>query len=135
MLADARARGVKVQVLGEGDHTDARPVKFASRSHYTHLLREGIEIYEYQPTMLHAKVMIVDGVWTMFGSANFDNRSLEMNDELNVAVSDPALARRFLQDFERDLQASKRIDPATWPHRSLLERGRDQFWRWFGEAF
>lgn len=134
-LAQARARGVKVRILTDGDHTDALPVRFASRSHYTHMLGEGIDIYEYQPTMLHTKVMIVDGVWSMFGSANFDNRSLEMNDELNVAVSDPALARRLLEDFERDLRASKRIDPATWPHRSILERGRDQFWRWFGEVF
>ena len=134
-LAQARARGVRVRVLTDGSHTDARPVKFAGRSHYERLLREGIDIYEYQPTMMHTKVMIVDGVWSMFGSANFDNRSLEMNDELNVVVADPALADRFRQDFERDLLVSQRIDQASWARRSVLERIREPFWRWFGEAF
>lgn len=134
-LAQARARGVRIRVLTDGDHTDALPVKFAGRSHYKSLLAEGIEIYEYRPTMMHTKVMIVDGAWSMFGSANFDNRSLEMNDELNVAVYDPALADRFRQDFERDLQVSQRIVPASWARRSIIERIREQFWRWFGEAF
>ena len=134
-LAQARARGVRIRVLTDGDHTDALPVKFAGRSHYTNLLDEGIEIYEYRPTMMHTKVTIVDGVWSMFGSANFDNRSLEMNDELNVAVYDSSLADRFRQDFERDLQVSQRIDRESWTHRSTIERIREQFWRWFGEAF
>lgn len=134
-LAQARARGVRIRVLTDGDHTDALPVKFAGRSHYARLLGEGIDLYEYAPTMMHTKVMIVDGVWSMFGSANFDNRSLEMNDELNVAVYDPALADRFRQDFERDLQVSRRIDGASWGRRSIIERIREQFWRWFGEAF
>ena len=134
-LAEARARGVRIRVLTDGSHTDALPVKFASRSHYARLLNEGIEVYEYRNTMMHTKVMIVDDVWSMFGSANFDNRSLEMNDELNVAVSDPALAARFRQDFERDLQVSERIDSVSWAHRSMLERLREPFWRWFGEAF
>lgn len=134
-LAAARARGVHIRILTDGDHSDALPVKFAGRSHYARLLGEGIEIYEYRPTMMHTKVMIVDGVWSMFGSANFDNRSLEMNDELNVAVFDPALADRFRQDFERDLQVSQRIDAASWRRRPIIERMREQFWRWFGEAF
>ena len=96
-LQDAVSRGVKVRVLMEGDRTDALPVKFASRSAYEQLLEMGVELYEYQPTMMHAKVLIVDGVWSMFGSANFDNRSLELNDELNVAVLDRDLARRFTE--------------------------------------
>ena len=78
----------------EGDVTDATAVKYACRARpTTHLLSLGVELYEYQPTMMHTKAMVVDGVWSMFGSANFDNRSLELNDELNVAVAQPRARR------------------------------------------
>jgi cardiolipin synthase A/B len=134
-LEDAVKRGVKVRVVLEGDVTDAMPVKYASRYQYEHLMQLGIELYEYQPTMMHAKVLIVDGIWSMFGSANFDNRSLELNDELNVAVSSRTLAARFLEDFDRDLKASKRIELEDWRHRSRLARVRETFWMAFGEVF
>ena len=93
------SRGVKIRILVEGDITDAMPVKYASREAYDRLLAMGIEIYEYQPTMMHTKTLVVDGVWSMFGSANFDNRSLELNDELNVAVSDRDLAATVHRGF------------------------------------
>jgi cardiolipin synthase len=134
-LAQAVKRGVKVRVLVEGEHTDAKPVKYASRSAYQRLMAQGIELYEYQPTMMHAKTMVVDGVWSMFGSANFDNRSLELNDEMNVAVSDRDLAQRLLQDFEADLKSAKRLDLDAWRRRSPLEKAREYFWSYFGEIF
>jgi len=134
-LKDAIDRGVKIRILVEGDKTDAMPVKYASREAYDRLLSMGIEIYEYQPTMMHTKTLVVDGAWSMFGSANFDNRSLELNDELNVAVSDRDLARRFLDDFEQDLRVSSRLDLAAWRQRSLLEKSRESFWSYFGEIF
>jgi cardiolipin synthase len=134
-LKDAVSRGVKIRILVEGDTTDAMPVKYASRAAYERLLSMGIEIYEYQPTMMHTKTMVVDGAWSMFGSANFDNRSLELNDELNVAVADRDLARRFTEDFEQDLRVSSRLDLATWRRRPLLEKSREKFWSYFGEIF
>jgi cardiolipin synthase len=134
-LLDAVKRGVKIRVLVEGDLTDAKPVKYASRYAYQRFLDAGIEIYEYQPTMMHAKAMVVDGVWSMFGSANFDNRSLELNDEMNVAVSDPGLAARLVQDFEQDLRRSKKLDPNAWRRRSVLNKAREHFWSYFGEIF
>ena len=134
-LKDAVSRGVKIRILVEGDKTDAMPVKYASREAYERLLSMGIVIYEYQPTMMHTKTMVVDGAWSMFGSANFDNRSLELNDELNVAVADRDLARRFTEDFERDLRVSSRLDLATWRQRPLLEKSREKFWSYFGEIF
>lgn len=134
-IAQAARRGVRIRVLVEGDITDAKPVKYSSRDAYETLMSEGIAIYEFQPTMMHTKVMIVDGVWSMFGSANFDNRSLELNDEMNVAVSEPALARGFLQDFEHDLTRSRRLDPATWARRPPLDKMRERFWSYFGEVF
>jgi cardiolipin synthase A/B len=134
-LEQAVKRGVKVRILVEGDLTDAKPVKYAGRYAYQRFLDMGVEIYEYQPTMMHAKAMMVDGSWSMFGSANFDNRSLELNDELNVAVSDSGLTARLLADFEEDIRRSKKLDPAEWRRRSFLEKAREHFWSYFGEIF
>jgi cardiolipin synthase len=118
-----------------GDVTDAKPVKYSSRAVYERLLTMGVEIYEYQPTMMHAKVLVVDGVWSMFGSANFDNRSLELNDELNVVVASRALASRLLEDFERDLGVARRLELAQWQQRGWTEKAREHFWSYFGEVF
>src|SRR5204862_5227935 len=74
-LERAAARGVRIRILTEGDETDARIVKFASRAAYENLLSRGVDIYEYQPTIMHANAMVVDGTRRMFGSANFDHRS------------------------------------------------------------
>ena len=134
-LGEARRRGVRIRILVEGDLTDAKPVKYASREAYQRLLDQGIEIYEYQPTMMHAKTMTVDGAWSMVGSANFDNRSLELNDEMNVAISDRTLAARLLQDFEQDLRVSRKLDAAAWRQRAFLEKTREHFWSYFGEIF
>ena len=134
-LAEARRRGVRVRIVVEGDLTDAKPVKYASRDAYQRLLDQGIEIYEYQPTMMHVKATIVDGAWSMVGSANFDNRSLELNDEMNVAVSDRALAARLTQDFEQDLRVARKLEPGSWAQRSFLEKAREHFWSYFGEIF
>ena len=134
-LEDARRRGVKVRIVVEGDITDAKPVKFASRASYEHLLERGIELHEYQPAMMHAKVMVVDGVLSVFGSANFDNRSLELNDELNIAAFDQKLAARLTSDFERDIARSKELELDQWRSRPLHIRGRELVWSYFGEVF
>ncbi|MFL6279090.1 MAG: phospholipase D-like domain-containing protein [Vicinamibacterales bacterium] len=134
-LQDAVSRGVKIRILVEGDKSDAMPVKYASREAYERLLSMGVEIYEYQPTMMHTKSLVVDGAWSMFGSANFDNRSLELNDEFNVAVSDRDLANRFTQDFEHDLRVSSQLELAAWRQRGWLEKARETFWSYFGEIF
>jgi cardiolipin synthase len=134
-LQDAVRRGVRIRILVEGDKTDAMPVKYASRHAYDNLLALGIEVYEYQPTMMHTKTIVADGVLSMFGSANFDNRSLELNDELNVAVADRDLAVRLSEDLERDLRRARRLELEQWRHRSLLEKTREYFWSYFGEIF
>jgi cardiolipin synthase len=134
-LESAVARGVVIRVLVEGDMTDALPVKYASRHAYDQLLSKGIAIHEYQPTMMHAKVFVVDGVWSMFGSANFDNRSLELNDELNVAVHSPALAAQLLDDFEHDLTRATRLELSRWRQRPMRDKFREYVWSYFGEVF
>ncbi|HTM02405.1 MAG TPA: phospholipase D-like domain-containing protein [Vicinamibacterales bacterium] len=133
-LSEARRRGVTIRMLVEGDKTDAKAVKFASRGDYEHLLEMGIELAEYQPTMMHAKAMVIDGLLSIIGSANFDNRSLELNDELNVAVFDPELAGRLEGDFERDLTRSKRLSLEAWRSRPIVEKGRDWLLSYFGEV-
>lgn len=134
-IDQAVKRGVHVRLLVEGEKTDAKSVKYASRADYESLLEEGIEIAEYQPAMLHTKAMVVDGLLSIVGSANFDNRSLELNDELNVAVFDRGLAARLLQDFEADLKKAKKLDLESWRSRSILERTREHVWSYFGEVF
>jgi cardiolipin synthase len=134
-LHEAGGRGVRIRILMEGDVTDAKAVKYASRSVYDELLAHGVQMYEYQPTMMHTKAMVVDGTWSVFGSANFDNRSLELNDELNVAVSDRDLAARLETNFEGDLRSSRRIELDAWRRRPILERSREHFWSYFGEVF
>ena len=134
-LAEARRRGVRVRMLVEGDITDAKPVKFAGRAQYGTLMQQGIEIYEYQPTMMHVKAVMVDGILSIVGSANFDNRSFELNDELNVVVFDRGVAARLREDFERDKQRSRRLDFESWRSRPLHIRAREKTWSLFGEVF
>jgi cardiolipin synthase len=135
-IAEARKRGVRVRILSEGEITDAMPVKHASREGYQQLLDQGVEIYEYQPTMMHTKAVMIDEAFSLIGSANFGNRSFELNDELTVAVFDPDLARTLVADFEHDLQVSTRLDAATWKdQRSIVGKIQEQFWAMFGEIF
>jgi cardiolipin synthase len=134
-LSEARKRGVAVRMLVEGDITDAKPVKFAGRHHYAQFLESGIEIYEYQPSMMHTKALVVDGRLSIVGSANFDNRSLELNDELNVAVFDAQLAARLLADFERDKAKSLKLEVDEWRSRPVHIRAREKVWSLFGEVF
>ena len=135
-LDRARERGVRIRLLSEGEITDAMPVKHASRYDYQRLLDAGYEVFEYQPTMMHTKVMVVDGTFSIIGSANFGNRSFELNDELAIGVYDAELAAQLTRDFETDLQSSKRLDAATWPRqRSFDGKINEWFWDFFGEMF
>jgi cardiolipin synthase A/B len=134
-LAEARRRGVRIRMLVEGDITDAKPVKFAGRAAYERFMRQGIEVYEYQPAMMHTKALVVDGIVSIVGSANFDNRSLELNDELNLAVFDRSLASRLSADFEADLRKSQKLDLEEWRSRPLHIRAREKMWSYFGEVF
>lgn len=134
-LEDARRRGVQVRILTDGDHTDAGPVKGASRAAYDRLLQHGIQVAEFQPTMMHVKAMTVDGVWSIVGTANFDNRSLELNDELVVAVQDPRLATTLRTAFDADWARSQVLDLEGWRRRPLWHRAYERFWSLFGELF
>jgi len=122
MFVAAMKRGVKVQIILPGPHIDTEIVRRASRSTWGKLLRAGAEIYEYQPTMFHCKVMVVDELWTSVGSTNFDNRSFAVNDEANLNIHDGEFARRQVEIFEQDLKMSRRITAEEWEHRPWTEK-------------
>ena len=127
LLKDAARRGVDVRILTAGPKTDVKTTTWAGRARYEELLEVGVKIYEYQPTMIHSKTFVIDGLWSTVGSLNFDNRSLAFNNETNVAVLDSAFAAKMERSFTEDLKYSKEITLAEHRRRSfkekMLERG------------
>jgi cardiolipin synthase len=122
VLVDALKRGVKVQIITPGEHIDTDIVRNSSRGMWGELLEAGAEIYEYQPTMFHCKVMVVDGVMVSVGSTNFDDRSFRLNDEANLNIYDEDFARQQIDVFEQDLKKSRRITLEQWRNRPLREK-------------
>jgi cardiolipin synthase len=125
-LVDAARRGVAITILLPGDRTDTPLVRRASRSRWGPLLRAGIRIREYQPTNLHAKMMILDGLWSSVGSTNFDNRSFRLNDEANLNILDAGFAAQLTKTFEADLAQSRAITLTEWEARPALTRLLDR---------
>ncbi len=121
-------RGVEVKIITPGKHSDHLLTRRSSRRLYGELLKSGAQIYEYQPSMIHTKSMVVDGVWSVVGSTNFDHRSFGLNDEVNLASLDERLAARLEEDFQRDLADSRRVTYDEWQRRSPFER----FNEWLG---
>lgn len=124
-LLVALQRGVRLRILMPGPHMDNGVVRRASRAKWGDLLRAGAELYEYQPTMFHCKVMVVDGLWTSVGSTNFDSRSFSINDEANLNVYDAAFANAQIAVFEQDLRQSRRILLQDWAQRPWWTRSLD----------
>jgi cardiolipin synthase len=122
LLKLARARGVDVRILTVNRETDVKTTWWAGRSRYEELLRAGIRVYEYQPTMMHAKTFIVDGMWGAIGSMNFDNRSLAFNNESNFVFLDAKLGAQMDSIFLDDLTRSKEITLATFQRRPWYDR-------------
>ncbi|WP_372191421.1 phosphatidylserine/phosphatidylglycerophosphate/cardiolipin synthase family protein [Xanthomonas axonopodis pv. desmodiigangetici] len=121
-LLEARTRGVRIRVLLPGKHIDAVSVRLASKASWEPLLQAGIEIHEYQPTMLHTKLLIIDGLLVSVGSTNFDIRSFRLNDEASLNVYDRTLAARMTEVFERDLQRAEQYSLERWRARPLRQR-------------
>jgi len=125
MFVSAARRGVKIQIIAPGKVTDTKFVRAASRERWGDLLKAGVQMYEYQPTMFHCKVMVVDGIWSSVGSTNFDNRSFRLNDEVNLNVYDRIFAARQNQVFQEDLKKSHLVTLQEWEHRSLWEKTKE----------
>jgi cardiolipin synthase A/B len=118
----ALERGVEVQIIVPGPHIDTEVVRKASRASWGRLLEAGAQIHEYQPTMFHCKVMIVDDLWVSVGSTNFDNRSFAVNDEANLNVHDAQFARRQAEVFRYDLARTRRVTLEEWENRPWQEK-------------
>jgi cardiolipin synthase len=127
-LHAALKRGVRVRIIMPGPITDASVVRHASRALWGEILAAGAEIYEYQPTMYHCKVLVVDGLWVSVGSTNFDNRSFRLNDEANLNLYDRGFAARQTADFEADLGRSRRITLDEWSSRPWTEKAKERFY-------
>jgi cardiolipin synthase len=121
-LIRARRRNVDVRIIVPGKKSDHMLTRSSSRRLFGELLNAGAKIYEYQPSMIHVKVLIVDGLWSLIGSTNFDNRSFGLNDEVNVAIADHGTAERLSTDFAADLQNSCELTLSRWRKRPIIER-------------
>ena len=122
-LVDAiKKRNVQVRILVPGKKSDLWLTRSASRRGYGPLLKAGAQVFEYQPSMMHAKVLLIDGLWSVVGSTNFDQRSFGINNEVNMAVREPALARRLEDDFVHDLEDSRELSYDEWLNRAWFER-------------
>jgi cardiolipin synthase len=130
-LVAAAHRGVRVRILTVGEKTDHQVVRASGRSNFGELLKAGAQAYEYQPAMVHEKLLVVDGAWVVVGSTNMDTRSFGLNDEVNLATLDPTLAQNVTAQYEKDLRQSRQITLQDWNHRSIFERAEV----WFGELW
>ena len=122
ILVQAMQRGVKVRIITPGKITDTQTVRAASRRTWGPLLQAGAEIYEFQPSMYHCKVLIIDGYMVSVGSTNFDDRSFRLNDEANLNIYDARFAARQTRIFEQDLKKARRVSFEEWDSRPLKER-------------
>ena len=124
-LVEAADRGVRMRILVPGSHIDKQFVRTAGRASYDELIDAGIEIYEYCPTMLHAKTLTVDEIWSSVGSVNFDNRSFQLHDEVTLCVQSERFSGQLHDVFESDLEDSERIEPDQWRERPITQRARE----------
>ncbi len=122
-VIDRAKRGVDVRILVPGNHTDAVPVQAAGRTYYEELLSAGVRIFEFQPSMMHAKTAVVDSAWSIVGSANLDERSMELNEENVLGVADRDFALAIERGVGEDIARSREILLEEWRKRSIFRRG------------
>lgn len=121
-LVHAAEHGITVNLIVPGKHADHTLTRSSGRGAYGRLLRAGTNVYEYEPSMIHAKIAIFDGVWSVVGSTNLDNRSFGINDEINVAILDSQIASKLTIDFEQDATRSRKVTLQDWERRPWSER-------------
>ncbi|MEP3213355.1 MAG: phospholipase D-like domain-containing protein [Luteolibacter sp.] len=135
-LAKAARRGVDVRIMTPSvESTDSFFVTYAGHFHFERLLEAGVRIFEYQPTLLHQKTITVDGTWCGIGSANFDDRSFEINDEIVVGIAEPSIVADLERVFEQDSRDCVEITLEKWRERSLFAKLRERLFYLFNEQF
>ena len=125
-LVEAAERGVDIQILTNGRNAKSEVVRQAGQRRYEALLEAGVRVFEYTPTLLHAKVLTVDGRWSSVGSVNLDHRSFALNDELNASISDEEVASVLDRQFDEDRERSEEIDLERWRSRGALPRLKER---------
>ncbi|MEU8655080.1 phospholipase D-like domain-containing protein [Streptomyces sp. NPDC048737] len=125
LLCETARRGVCVEILLPGPHTDQRACQLAGQHHYTRLLEAGVHIRQYQPTMMHAKIITVDSVASLIGSTNFNRRSMDHDEEVMLAVLDEEFTAALDRDYDADLRDSVDIDLRRWRRRAALQRAKE----------
>jgi len=130
-LAEAAERGVDVRILVPGRHIDKGFVRVAGRDSYSQLLEAGVRLFEFSPTMLHAKSLVIDGCWSSVGTVNFDNRSFQLHDEVMLGVWDSEFADLLTAQFEKDIERSDEITPERWASRGARMRAAEASMRVF----
>jgi cardiolipin synthase len=135
IVADRARAGVDVRMLLPDEHTDAIPIRLTSHSYYERLLEAGVHIYEYQPTMMHTKGVVVDGMWSVVGSANMDIRSKELNSENVLGILDEGFGRQMEETFFADLKLSQEIKLEEWRRRGWWEKTKERVAVLFAEQY
>jgi cardiolipin synthase len=128
-IQEARERGVDIKVITPGPNNDHLLTRSSSRRLYGELISRGVEIYEYRPSMIHQKLLLVDGVWSVVGSTNMDNRSFHMNDEVNLCAFDDTMTRELTELYLADLKQSHRMTYDEWKKRPFW----DKAFEWTGK--
>jgi cardiolipin synthase A/B len=126
LLCDAARRGVDVRILTVSGSSDVRSTWYAGRARYEELFRGGVRIFEYQPAMMHAKTVVVDDTWSVVGSANMDERSMELNEENIVGIADGPFAEAVARGVEEDLTRAREVTLDEWRRRSVWQRGLER---------
>ncbi len=135
VLKERAQSGVDVRILVPNEHNDVPLIRWASRSYYQELLEAGVRIYEFQPTMIHQKLLVADGQWSLVGSVNMDVRSKELNQENALGIFDEGFAAELEATFHADLARAKEIELSSWKGRPLHHRLPERFFRLFEEQF
>jgi cardiolipin synthase len=135
VVADRARAGADVRILLPDEHTDAKPIRLASHAYFEELLAAGVKVYEYQPTMMHTKSVVVDGAWSVVGSANMDVRSKELNSENVLGILDEGFAQEMEATFFEDLKKSQEIRLEEWRRRGWWEKAKERVAVLFAEQY
>jgi cardiolipin synthase len=134
-VVERAKQGVDVRILLPGEKTDAKPIRQTGHKYFEELLAAGVKIYEYQPTMMHAKTVVVDGAFSVVGSSNMDVRSKELNQENVLAILDTGFAKQLEDTFFDDLKKAKEIDLEQWRRRGPLKKLTERVSALFAEQY
>jgi len=128
-------KGLDVRLILPGENIDASPIRWVSHKYYDTLLRAGVKIYEYEPTFIHSKYIVIDGIWSIIGSANFNNRSADLDEENIFGIQDQKLGGELVQTFFEDLKHAREIKLEDWKKRSIFIKLNEWFWWLFAKQF